>query len=153
MRRRLTIAIVGAICLAVIAFVLTRPREPAVDGHPISYWMDSLAGSESQRAAATNAFRKLGTNALPWLVEHRLADPNLAYVVELPSEPDVFHFPVGQLEFRGNRGRDGCYPMGVATQVRALRLHRIDERLYDSRGESVDNLNSVARCEQVWGAG
>ena len=69
MRRRLALAVVGVACVVILAFVLTRQREPPVDGHPISYWMDKLGGSASERVAASNAFRKLGTNAVPWLVE------------------------------------------------------------------------------------
>ena len=67
MRRRLTIVVVGAICLAAIPFALTAPREPVADGHPISYWLDySKNTTHTEREAA---IRKLGVAAVPWLVQ------------------------------------------------------------------------------------
>lgn len=70
MSRRFVTAALGIVALAAIV-LFVRPSGPSVDGKPITYWlreMDGDVGDEARNAVAKVAIKRIGTNALPWLV-------------------------------------------------------------------------------------
>jgi hypothetical protein len=76
------IAIIGGAALIWLGFHVSGPQEPRYKGLPLSRWMDiysgrvdmsGSSGSEDPRIAAQKeareAFRAIGTNAIPWLLK------------------------------------------------------------------------------------
>jgi hypothetical protein len=73
--RRILLAASLAIAVGILTWRLTRPKEPEYQGKPISYWVDryyhdTQAKPEMPAAVAEceNAFRQMGTNAVPHLI-------------------------------------------------------------------------------------
>jgi hypothetical protein len=68
MRKRVIIAVVG---LLVVVFALTfwllRPKPPFYAGKPLSYWAKEFRSGGTRRERAENAFRGMGSNAVPFL--------------------------------------------------------------------------------------
>ena len=74
--------ILGLLTLAAFTWLLCRDSEPSFDGHSLSYWAGFYSdesqdryGSPELRAAATDALRHIGTNALPHLLKWLDYDP------------------------------------------------------------------------------
>lgn len=77
MRKRVKIAV--AILLAAAGGVAVwqglREREPVYQGKRLGYWFRAYARQTPQASEATNAIRRLGERAVPWLVQ-RLDAPD-----------------------------------------------------------------------------
>jgi len=75
-KRTILAGICGMVLLGGMAVWLTRPAEPAYEGKPVSVWLEELYtrplpvhGSHSPFDPAWIALRKIGTNAIPTLVD------------------------------------------------------------------------------------
>jgi hypothetical protein len=64
MKRVRVILILAAVTIVAAGFMLQH-REPRYKGRTLSEW---LASAGSDRQAATDAVRRIGTNAIPWLL-------------------------------------------------------------------------------------
>src|SRR3989442_192066 len=69
-----------ALAAVLVAFLalgwnLTRPREPIVDGRPLTSWLDNI-GQDAGEQQAARAVRTTGTNVIPTLLRMlRQRDP------------------------------------------------------------------------------
>jgi hypothetical protein len=70
-------------------------------------------------------------------LEHMFANPDLAHVMQVASQPHLFNDFFGEIQLRGDGCGYGGDAVRVATQIRALGLHRIDEGLSDTRRYSL----------------
>src|SRR5258708_5803766 len=74
MRRPLSILLPLVICglfIVVLGPILFSNREPSFKGRTLTHWltMDYLAGSPEQEQEPIDAVRRIGTNALPFLLK------------------------------------------------------------------------------------
>lgn len=95
MRKGQIIALLGMVTVISAAFAadIERPREPMFDGKRLSTWLDEYQrsipkpeydGDPQMRARAEEAVRKIGTNAMPWLLQE-LSAKEATHGNELPT--------------------------------------------------------------------
>src|SRR5438105_3314 len=66
-RRSVIVALIGCVMAAIVmAIVWPRNREPEYGGKRLSEWLGAYEASPSDEAQV--AVRRIGTNALPWLL-------------------------------------------------------------------------------------
>ncbi len=80
MRRRLLLLSGCALAAILLTFLWPRDRGPKYQGKSLSAWLDvyfadSHDKSAAQQAAAADAVRHIGTNALPWLIKWLRSEP------------------------------------------------------------------------------
>src|SRR5437667_1360208 len=68
--RTVGLALLGLLVLGAISAVLFQRREPEYQGRKLSAWLEDLRNpSPLTRTNATHAIRRIGTNAMPCLLE------------------------------------------------------------------------------------
>jgi hypothetical protein len=75
-KRRILLAAIVVVAMGVLTWFLIRPREPVYDGKPLSVWLQrygdlnyDTVSEQLWHREADEAVRKIGTNALPLLLE------------------------------------------------------------------------------------
>ena len=66
-RRGIALAVLACFVMAALAAVVSRPRQPSIDGRTIDQWLTTIMEGEGQRLAAESAISRMGTSALPHL--------------------------------------------------------------------------------------
>jgi HEAT repeat protein len=70
MKRRRILLMITLLSSVVILMLGISRREPAADGRSVTHWLENLEDYDSDEPnAAAIALRKIGTNALPWMVQ------------------------------------------------------------------------------------
>src|SRR3954465_3632109 len=63
--------------IAAVAIVTFREPGPRFQGHALGYWLGELASNDIEsQARARDAFREMGTNAYPFLMQRLEAVPS-----------------------------------------------------------------------------
>jgi hypothetical protein len=72
MRKWWYAALAVSACVAVVSVTVAlsrREKEPTYQGQPLSYWVLRSMGDDGDREMAAEAFRHIGTNAVPFLLQ------------------------------------------------------------------------------------
>ncbi len=95
-KRGLLLALLFVALLGGVFWMLSRPAEPVYKGKPLSAWLNDLYPqlNEDTNQAASAAFRQMGTNAIPALLEIiQSGDPPFEDLVsELNRMQSLVHF-------------------------------------------------------------
>src|SRR5712692_65128 len=94
-KRGLLLAVLSVAFLGGVFWMLSRPTEPTYQGKPLSAWLNEFDGWDTNQAASA-AFRKMGTNAIPALLKIiKSGDPPFqGLILELNRRQSLVHFPV-----------------------------------------------------------
>jgi tetratricopeptide (TPR) repeat protein len=120
---------VGLLVLLLVAaiggfiWLTLPPREPAYQGHPLSYWLSRAAeygpmyyddSKDPKVIACREAIRHIGTNAIPshlWILREKDSAFKMK-VMDLIERQDFVHIPFTSIEEQKAKAQIGFYVLG-----------------------------------------
>ena len=138
---------VGAVAVFFLISALLRPREPAYQGKPLSYWFERF--NTTNRSQAAIALREMGPAAVPFLLKKaKSKDGDSLYDkiyrtiyikapmgwkrrMALPKPFDASGFDVGQLEPAAHAFNTPLHERVQQYGERKLERHQVAQSLQD----------------------